>query len=652
MKVEPQQLKTFLIDAGMITDSQFEVCAAQAREKEMRVEDVLIARKFIDTEQLLKLKAYILGIPFVNLEKENIRAEILELIPEPIARANNIVAFRRTGEFLEVAMIDPEDLGIIESIKKTTGLSILPRLTDPQGIKSAILRYQKTLMAEVGDLGVLSDDSGGAMRVSEVPAPAADGSDSGELKKAAQDVPVIKIVDTLIKHAILERASDIHIEPTEKEVVVRYRVDGVLRDAMILPKKTAPGITARIKVLSNLRLDEKRLPQDGRFKIETHGQNVSFRVSTLPTQFGEKVVMRLLPDSVHGYTLESVGFHGEGLEKIQQAVKRTMGLVLVTGPTGSGKSTTLYALLDILNTPDVNISTIEDPIEYQISRINQTQVRPDIGLTFATGLRTLVRQDPDIIMVGEIRDRETSGLAINASLTGHLVLSTLHTNSAAGTIPRLLDLGAEPFLLVSTLEVIVAQRLVRRLCPEREAYHPTEAEIKSLATKANLERVLDCLKKEKIIKPTDTWSTISFYHPKVASGATTCSDGYAGRVSISEVLGVSRTLRDLIIKGASAEDLAEQARSEGMLTMLEDGIFKAVQGVTTIEEVLRAVTEWPLTFPPDLKWAQGLAGKIKIKKWFSILGRKGLMAKKFRGLENPLTVLVWPANCVPKVWLL
>ncbi|MFA5319368.1 MAG: GspE/PulE family protein, partial [Candidatus Paceibacterota bacterium] len=456
---------------------------------------------------------------------------------------------------------------------------------------NALVQYQKSLKADFGD--IIQKES------NNLPNPLADlaegdlggESKSDDLAKIAEDLPVVRMVDSLLAHAILQKASDIHIEPFENELVIRYRLDGILHDAMILPKKTAPGITARIKVLSNLRLDEKRLPQDGRFKIETHGQNVSFRVSTLPTQFGEKVVMRLLPDSVHGYTLESVGFHGEGLEKIQQAVKRTMGLVLVTGPTGSGKSTTLYALLDILNTPDVNISTIEDPIEYQISRINQTQVRPDIGLTFATGLRTLVRQDPDIIMVGEIRDRETSGLAINASLTGHLVLSTLHTNSAAGTIPRLLDLGAEPFLLVSTLEVIVAQRLVRRLCPEREAYHPTEAEIKSLATKANLERVLDCLKKEKIIKPTDTWSTISFYHPKVASGATTCSDGYAGRVSISEVLGVSRTLRDLIIKGASAEDLAEQARSEGMLTMLEDGIFKAVQGVTTIEEVLRAVTE-------------------------------------------------------------
>ena len=595
MEIEP--LKNFLIDSRLVTRKDFEATETEAKENNSRLEDLLISKGYLTEDDLRRAKSYVLGIPFVDLKKGRIPKDILALIPEPLARKHNLVAYKKTGESLEIAMLDPLDLDAIDFIKKGSSLKILPRLTDTESMKNALVQYQKSLKADFGD--IIQKESLNLKMASPEESGGAEGEEKeekeGDLAKMAEDLPVVRMVDSLLAHAILQKASDIHIEPFENELVIRYRLDGILHDAMILPKKTAPGITARIKVLSNLRLDEKRLPQDGRFKIETHGQNVSFRVSTLPTQFGEKVVMRLLPDSIHGYTLESVGFHGEGLEKIQQAVKRTTGLVLVTGPTGSGKSTTLYALLDILNTPDVNISTIEDPIEYQISRINQTQVRPDIGLTFATGLRTLVRQDPDIIMVGEIRDRETSGLAINASLTGHLVLSTLHTNSAAGTIPRLLDLGAEPFLLVSTLEVIIAQRLVRRLCPEREAYHPTEAEIKSLATKANLDRVLDCLKKEKIIKPTDTWSTISFYHPKVVSGATagqsTCPEGYAGRVSISEVLGVSRALRDLIVKGASAEDLAEQARSEGMLTMLEDGIFKAVQGVTTIEEVLRAVTE-------------------------------------------------------------
>ena len=553
----------------------------------MRVEDVLIARKFIDAEQLSKLKAYVLGIPFVNLEKENIRAEVLELIPEPIARANNIVAFRRTGDFLEVAMLDPEDLGIIESIKKTTGLSILPRLTDPQGIKSAILRYQKTLMAEVGDLGVLPEDSGGAMRVSEVPAPA-ERNNSGELKKAAQDVPVIKIVDTLIKHAILERASDIHIEPTEKEVVVRYRVDGVLRDAMILPKSAAAGIVARIKVLSNLKLDECRLPQDGRFKAESDQWKYSLRVSTLPVFYGEKIVMRLLSESAKAYPLEKLGFYGEGLEKIKNALHKTMGMILMTGPTGSGKTTTLYSMIDILNEPGVNISTVEDPIEYQMPRVNQTQVNAKIGLTFASGLRTLLRQDPNIIMVGEIRDNETAALAINAALTGHLVLSTLHTNTAAGAIPRLIDMKAEPFLIASTLNVIIAQRLIRCLAAGKEEYRLKDADLEHLKNYCDTARILKILKEQKAVPAAATWKTISFWRPRPGKES---ADGYKERIGIHEVLPVTPAVRELIVKNATADAIQEAAVKEGMVTMFEDGFVKAAQGFTSIEEVLRVISE-------------------------------------------------------------
>ncbi len=592
--MEIEILKNFLIESRLIDKKDFDSTQAEAQTTGKRVEDLLISKGFLTEDDLRRAKAYVLGIPFVDLRRERISRDVLSLIPEPLARKHNLVAYKKTDKTLEIAMLDPLDLEAIDFIRKGSNLKILPRLTDTESMKNVLVQYQKSLKAEFGD--IIQKESLNLKTVSGDLPVANEEVSMADLQKMAEDLPVVRVVDSLLSHAILQKASDIHIEPFEKELVIRYRLDGILHDAMILPKETAPGIVARLKVLANLRLDEKRLPQDGRFKIEARGQNVSFRVSTLPTQFGEKVVMRLLPDSVHGYTLEAVGFHGEGLERIQQAIKRTTGLVLVTGPTGSGKSTTLYALLDILNTPDVNISTIEDPIEYQISRINQTQVRPDIGLTFATGLRTLVRQDPDIIMVGEIRDRETSGLAINASLTGHLVLSTLHTNSAAGTIPRLLDLGAEAFLLVSTLEVIVAQRLVRRLCPDREAYIPTKAEIKNLATKADLDRVLDRLKKEKIIKKTDNWDTISFYHPKLSPAETTtgqlgCAEGYSGRISINEVLSMSHSLRELILKGSSAEVLTEQARSEGMLSMLEDGIFKVVQGITTIEEVLKAVTE-------------------------------------------------------------
>jgi type IV pilus assembly protein PilB len=370
-------------------------------------------------------------------------------------------------------------------------------------------------------------------------------------------------------------------------VVVRYRIDGLLHDAMILPKTAGPGIVARIKVLADLRLDEKRLPQDGRFKIEVSAQKVSFRVSILPTYYGEKVVMRLLPENSRGLSLEESGFHGEGLERVHAAMRKATGMLLVTGPTGSGKTTTLYTMMEIINTPDVNISTVEDPIEYQMPRINQTQVKPEIGLTFANGLRSLVRQDPDIIMVGEIRDNETAGLAINAALTGHVVLSTLHTNSAAGAIPRLLDMGAEPFLLVSTINAIIGQRLVRKLDQGREKYQMSSAELTKLGELVSLERVLKFLKTEKVVPEGAEWKDVSFYRPKV----TAESDGYASRLSISEVLTVSSAIKELVMQGATDEKIEEQAKKEGMVTMLEDGVIKAAQGLTTIEEVLRVVSE-------------------------------------------------------------
>jgi type IV pilus assembly protein PilB len=408
------------------------------------------------------------------------------------------------------------------------------------------------------------------------------------LKKLAQDLPVVRVVDTLLKHAILQEASDIHIEPMENELVVRYRIDGVLRDAMVLPKNAGLSITARLKVLASLKLDEKRLPQDGRFKIDLDGEKVSFRVSILPVYYGEKTVMRILRENAGGFTLESLGFHGPNLERIHEATKLANGLILTTGPTGSGKTTTLYTILDIVNTPDVNISTIEDPIEYQMKRVNQTQVKPEIGLTFASGLRSLVRQDPDIIMVGEVRDNETAGLSVNAALTGHLVLSTLHTNSAAGALPRLLDMKMEPFLLASTIEIIVGQRLVRKLSNNKEKYFLTKAGLASLGKIVDLDRMLTFLKDEKIVPPTADWDKVPFFKPLAGEES---QDGYKGRIGIHEVLKMTSTLRELIMKSATAEQIEIQAKKEGMLTMIEDGIFKSVQGMTTIEEVLRVISQ-------------------------------------------------------------
>jgi type IV pilus assembly protein PilB len=465
-------------------------------------------------------------------------------------------------------------------------------------MKAALLQYQKSLKAEFGDI-IQKEVSvmQGAQQIASQNFQNSQNLQSSEnsenqseayLKKIAEDLPVVKVVDTLLKHAIIQNASDIHIEPMEDSLLIRYRIDGLLHDAMVLPKNAASSITARLKVLSNLKLDEKRLPQDGRFKIEVNNEKVSFRVSILPTYYGEKTVMRLLRENVKGFTLESLGFHGTGLEAIHEATRLTTGMILTTGPTGSGKTTTLYTVLDLLNTPDVNISTIEDPVEYQMNRVNQTQVKPDIGFTFASGLRSLVRQDPDIIMVGEIRDTETASLAINASLTGHLVLSTLHTNSAAGAIPRLIDMHIEPFLMVSTINVIIGQRLIRKLTPEREPYTMSKEEIDHLKKLVDLDRLLTVLKTEKIVGDDAVWEKIPLYKPHPSQES---EDGFKSRIGIHEVLKVTPTIRALIIKGAASAEIEAQAKKEGMLTMLEDGVVKAVQGLTTLEEVLRVVSE-------------------------------------------------------------
>ena len=582
MHIEETQLKEFILDSDLISRADFEAAEKKALDDKKSIGKILVEEGKITDDDLRKVQAHILGIPFVDLKGEKIDFEILSLIPEPIARNHNIVAFRSGEKTLEVAMLDTEDLAAIDFIKKKTGLKILSRLTDQESMKSALIQYQKSLKAEFGD--IIQKEATLLRMVSS----GAEGEVSeSDLKKRAEDLPIIRIVDTLLKHAIIQNASDIHIEPMEEQLLVRYRIDGLLHDAMMLPKNVASSIVARIKVLSNLKLDEKRLPQDGRFKIELNQEKVSFRVSTLPTYFGEKTVMRVLRENVSGFTLEALGFHGEGLERIHHASNLTTGMILTTGPTGSGKTTTLYTVLDILNTPDVNISTIEDPIEYQMKRINQTQVKPEIGFTFVNGLRTLVRQDPDIIMVGEIRDGETASLAINAALTGHLVLSTLHTNSAAGAIPRLLDMKVEPFLLVSKLDIVIGQSIIRKLVGTGEKYFLSKNELESLKKSIVLNRVLGFLKKEKIVEEKLDWPKIPFFKPVKSPDAP---DGYSGRVGIYEVLKLSSPIRDLIIKGATAQAIEVQARSEGMITMVEDGIFKAAQGLTTIEEVLRVIS--------------------------------------------------------------
>jgi type IV pilus assembly protein PilB len=583
MQISEAELKKAILAGNLIPKTDLEEIAKKAKAKKVKLSDMILSEGKISEGEIRKLEAFVLGIPFISLEKEKIGFDVLSLIPEAIARNYNIIAYKKSEKGLEVAMLDVDDLPVIDFIKKRSGLKILPRLTDSLSIKHALVQYKKSLQAEftniiqkeVGTIKLAKDDAGGE-------------KSAQELKEMAEDLPVVKIVDSIIFHGILQNASDIHIEPGEVELVVRYRIDGILHDAMILDKSAASGIVARIKVLSNLKLDEKRLPQDGRFKIEENGDKVSFRVSTLPTFYGEKTVIRILKESTHGFSLEGLGFHGDALERIYESLKQKTGMVLATGPTGSGKTTTLYTMLDILNKPEVNISTVEDPIEYQMPRVNQVQVKPEIGLTFANGLRSLLRQDPNVIMVGEIRDGETASLAVNASLTGHLVLSTIHTNSAAGAIPRLIDMGVLPFLIISTVKNIIAQRLVRRLVPSKEKYLLSEAEIKNLGKIVDLDRMLGLLKLEKIIGENDTWDKINFYKAVKSSDS---EDGYSGRVGIHEVLKVTGTIKEIISRGGSADEIEKQAKEEGMMTILEDGVFQAVLGMTTLEEVFRVVSE-------------------------------------------------------------
>jgi type IV pilus assembly protein PilB len=582
MHIPVEALRAYLTESGLVKKENFDGLLEEAKLKNREMGEVLVEHGEIKDTDMRKAFSHITGVPYLSLLEKKIPYEILGLIPEPVARHNNVIAVEQTDGALTVAMLDIDDLRSIDFIKKKTGLKIVTRITDTASIKHALKLYQRSLKADLGDL---IDSEAQNIAPSET----GEGiSEEDAARALAEQIPAVKVVDALLKHAVTQSASDIHIEHHESMVIVRYRIDGILHDAMTLPKGTGTSIVARIKVLSNMRLDEKRLPQDGRFKIDTGGEKVAFRVSTLPTHYGEKIVMRLLREGGGGYTLEGLGFHGVSLERVHNALKKSTGIILITGPTGSGKTTTLYTILDILNTPEVNISTIEDPVEYQMARINQTQVRPEIGLTFSAGLRTLMRQDPDIIMVGEIRDKETASLAINAALTGHLVLATLHTNSAAGAIPRMIDMGIEPFLLVSTIQVIIAQRLVRMLHKGHDTKKIPLTEIASLEKQADIGLVLRTLKEEKIVPPEALMKDIAFGVPVISPESET---GYGGRRSIIEVFETSPILKDLIGKSSPTDMLHAQARKEGMLTIMEDGIYKAAAGTTSLEEVYRVISE-------------------------------------------------------------
>jgi type IV pilus assembly protein PilB len=543
---------------------------------------LLVEGGLVNEEQFTQVQAEVLGMPYVDLHELAIPKDVLSIIPESTARGHMVIAYEQTAQDLKVAMANPNDRQIVEFIHKKVDMPVTVALTSQDGIRTALSQYQETLQTELQNL---VEEATGALG-----AGIGLGRGTQDLNQAAEDLPIVKITGAILKHAILQNASDIHIEPAEDQVVVRYRIDGLLHDVLSLPRNVSAGLVARVKVLSKLKIDEHRLPQDGRFKIETDDYKVSFRVSILPVYDGEKVVMRLLDESGRGLSLEEVGMGAKILKLFQRNIKKPNGMVLVTGPTGSGKTTTLYAAIREINRPEVNISTIEDPIEYRMERINQTQVYPKIGLTFSNGLRSLVRQDPDVIMVGEIRDEETASLAVNAALTGHLVLSTLHTNSAAGAIPRLIDMSVEPFLIASTVNLLVAQRLVRRLCEDcRQEAKVNKTVLDSLKLVIDPDELLTTLKRQAVVSKDVSWSSVKIYVP---GKCNKCTDGYRGRVGIYEALENTTAIQELITANVTSQAIQDVAREQQqMITMVEDGIGKVVAGVTSIEEVLRVAKE-------------------------------------------------------------
>ena len=571
-------VRSLLLTEFKLAEPDIESAAASARAERLPLETVVVDKNLVPEGVFYEKAAAALGVPLVRLSDREIRQEILTTIPREFAETHQVVAFDKNDQGLFVAVADPTDIQTIEFLRRKTGLTPVVHLAAARELKEGLKNYHT--------------DTTGEKFITKLTEGLTHG-DTDYLKKLAAEAPTVNIVNTVIEHAIYEGASDIHIEPTESTLVVRYRVDGALREAMQLPERVAQGIVARLKILANLKIDEHMIPQDGRFKIKLHDEQLSFRVSIIPVYDGEKIVMRVLQEGQKPLTLDELGFLPGPKAIVERAIAKPHGMVLVTGPTGSGKTTTLYSLLGLLNTPDVNICTIEDPIEYHVGGINQSQINPKAGFTFAGGLRAFLRQDPDIIMVGEIRDNETAELAIHAAMTGHLVLSTLHTNDAPTTIPRLADMDIPAFLIAFTANIIVAQRLVRKIC----AYCKQEYPLDKSAT-AELSRLLDAKKLLTLygaagikLEPGEkSLETLRFFR---GAGCSRCkSSGYKGRVGIYEVLEIDKELTALINSRASADEIKKYAEEkQGMITMFQDGLVKAKQGVTTIEEVLRATRD-------------------------------------------------------------
>lgn len=596
MHLSDALVKKLLAKSEKFSDTVQADLKAKSEKTGSSYQDLVLKQEIVKVDELAKLYADYISLPFVTIDAKGLTKEIVSALPERIARQYKAVVYQVDEDGTShVAMSDPDDVQAVDFIQKYTGKKVELSVATEENILACLDAYRDGVESEIDKVIEIQTESNPADElVSE--------------EDIAEDSPIAQTVNLVLEYAIRSSASDIHIEPRDEGVSIRYRIDGVLREANKLPKNVHGALVSRIKILSNLKIDERRVPQDGRFKINLSGKAYAFRVSTLPITTGEKVVMRILNESSKALTLEQLGYWGKALERINDAILQPHGMVLVTGPTGSGKSTSLFSILSMLNDPSVNISTVEDPVEYKIPGANQTQVNPTAGMTFIAGLRALLRQDPNIIMVGEIRDGETANLGVQAALTGHLVFSTLHTNNAATCLPRLLDMGIEPFLIASTVRAVVGQRLVRTLCTFcRETYKPSSDDLQQIASLFGV----DSAEKMKYVhqleqdaargniggsgedqKLSSTPSGIAQLYKEHPGGCKECgTTGYKGRMGIYEVLANTVDIQKLISANATSNTLQDQAVKEGMVTMQMDGLIKVLRGLTSIEEILRVTRE-------------------------------------------------------------
>jgi type IV pilus assembly protein PilB len=577
-----KKLEELLVDDKLITQELLEAYRTRAAQQNQPLLALLLNDKRITDEQLTKATATMSGIPYVNLTTAQIDQKVLDLLGQDIAERYMAVPLGEVDKRLAVAMLDAINVQAVDFLANKINRPLKVYMASEAGIRAVLGQYKTNLEKGVKD-AISSANTEAAISPS--------GEKGKDIKTIVQDSPISRALSTILEYAVKARASDIHIEPLEDSLKIRCRIDGVLREVMKLPKTIEPALISRIKILSNLKIDEHRVPQDGQFAVHLAEKEVDLRIAISPVVWGEQVVIRLLDKTGSSFSLEDMGYAGRALRMIRKGVHKPNGMVLTSGPTGSGKSTSLYALILEIKDDTINIVTLEDPVEYKMSGVNQIQVNADVGLTFASGLRSILRQDPNVVMVGEMRDAETANLGVQASLTGHLVFSTLHTNSAAGVLPRLLDMGIEPFLIASTVNTIIGQRLVRRVADDRDTYQSTELETKSIIetvghllpkTKADVARVSEDLgykdlplagqKAYTLVKGKDTPQT---------------PGGYKGRVGLYEVMDVSETIQGLIVKRSTSAEIQRQAIVEGMVTMRQDGYLKALQGLTTLDEVNR-----------------------------------------------------------------